>query len=26
MIEIIDNYLDGGGRLGDPYAWVNAKM
>ena len=26
MIEIIDNYLDGGGRLGDPYAWVSAKM
>ena len=26
MIEIIDNYLDGGGRLGDPYAWVSARM
>ena len=26
MIEIIDNYLNGGGRLGDPYAWVSAKM
>ena len=26
MIEIIDNYLDGGGRLGDPYTWVSAKM
>ena len=26
MIEIIDDYLEGRGRLGDPYVWVSAKM